>query len=79
MAQVKWALIICDMLGISATLMGILANWENVKSAILFFLALIFLMVRIYFYVLQKRQSVREKELELWHKEQDKQDRKNKK
>lgn len=79
MAQVKWALIICDMLGISATLMGIFANLENVKSTVLFFLALIFLMLRLYFFVVQRRQAIREKDLELWHMEQDKEERINSK
>lgn len=35
-------------------------------------------MARLYFFVVDKRISIREKEIELWHLEQDKQDRINK-
>lgn len=75
MAQIKWALLICDILGIPTTILGIAANLNNVRSTILFFVALLYLMCRTYFYVVKQKQSVREKDIELWHKEQDKQDR----
>lgn len=78
MAQIKWTLILCDMLGIPATLLGIVANLDNVRSVILFILALTYVMFRLYYYAVQKKQAVREKELELWHKEQDKIERINK-
>jgi hypothetical protein len=75
MAKVKLALIICDMLGIPVTFLGIAANIDNVKSAILFLMALIYLGFRTYFFVIRQKQSVREKDIDLWHKEQNKQER----
>lgn len=78
MAQVKWALILCDMLGIPVTVLGIWANIDNIKSTVLFILALTYVMFRLYYYAIQKQQAVREKDLDLWHKEQDKIERINK-
>jgi hypothetical protein len=75
MANAKLVWMLMDFLGIPLTLLGIIANLDNVKSAILAILGIIYLMVRIYFYVIQKQQAVREKEYELWNKEQDKIDR----
>lgn len=75
MAQIKWAVWLADLLGISTTLLGFISNIDNVKSAILFILALTYMMFRIYFYVVQRKQAVREKDLDLWHKETDKQER----
>lgn len=78
MAQIKWAVWLADLLGISTTLLGFISNIDNVKSAILFILALTYMMFRIYFYVIQRQQSIREKEIDLWHQEQDKIERINK-
>lgn len=78
MAQIKWAWIICDMLGIPVTVLGILANIDNVRSTILFMIALSYALPRCYFDIIARRQRTREKEIELWHKEQDKIDRINK-
>ncbi len=75
MAQVKWALILCDMLGIPVFFMGITANIDNVRSAVLFILATIYIMIRGYFFFVRQRQAVKEKDIELWHLNQDKQDR----
>lgn len=78
MAQIKWALILADIFGIPVTILGIIQNWDNIRSAILFLVGLTYLMSRLYFYVIQRRQAVREKEIDLWFREQDKQDRINK-
>lgn len=76
MAQIKWwAYVIMDLFGLPFWLLGILKNLDNIKSSILFLVGLIYAMSRLYFYVVQRRQAVREKELNLWHQEQDKQDR----
>lgn len=72
MAQIKALWVLVDFLTGSFTVLGIVANFDNVKSNILFFLALVFLMVRIYFYVVQKRQDVKSKDFDLWEKEEDK-------
>ncbi len=75
MAQVKMIWLICDIFGIPITLLGIAANIDNVKSAIIAILAIAYLMVRGYFYYLKSDQAVREKELEIWHKQIDKEER----
>lgn len=77
----KLAWLIFDVFGIPTVLLGILNNLDNVKSVILIILGSIYLMIRTYFYFIQKNQAVRKEEIELWHKEQDKQERidKNKK
>lgn len=75
MASIKWAWILADILGIPIWIMGIVANFDNVKSTVLFIVGLIYLGVRVYFYFVQKSQAVREKEIELWHLEQNKLER----
>lgn len=78
MAQVKWALILCDMLGIPATVLGIWANVDNIKSTILAILAIAYLMGTGYYRFRKMAQDEKSREIDLWHKEQDKQDRINK-
>jgi hypothetical protein len=72
MAQIKWTLILCDMLGIPVAFLGIISNMDNIRSTILFIVGLIYIMTRLYFFVIQRGQAVRQKEIELWHQEQDK-------
>lgn len=78
MAQIKWALILADLLGIPFYLLGIAENFGNIRSAILFIVGLTYIMFRMYFYVIQRRQAIRDKDIDLWHKEQDKEERINK-
>lgn len=78
MAQVKLVWLICDMFGIPLTILGIIANLDNIKSAIIAILAIAYLMVSAYYRFRRMAQNDREKELDLWHKEQDKIDRINK-
>lgn len=75
-AKIGW--LIADWLGIPLSLLGIVSNMDNIKSAVIAMLAMIYLMIRIYFYFIQKQQDVREKNIDLWFREQDKQDRINK-
>lgn len=75
---VKIGWLIVDWLGIPLSLLGIYLNLDNVKSAIIAILAIIYLMLRTYFYFVQKNQAVREKEISLWHLEQDKMEREQK-
>lgn len=75
MASAKLAWLIADILGLPVAFLGIYFNIDNIKSAIIAILAIGYLMLRGYYFWRQKEQAVREKELELWHKEQDKQDR----
>lgn len=72
-AKVFWFLV--DLLGIPSTILGIWLNLDNIKSAIIAILAIIYLMVRLYFYFIKSRLDVKEKELDIWVKEQDKRDR----
>lgn len=75
---VKIGWLIVDWLGIPLSLLGIYLNLDNVKSAIIAILAIIYLMLRTYFYFVQKKQAVQEKDIDIWHKEQDKIERQNK-
>lgn len=75
-AKIGW--LIADWLGIPLSLLGIVVNIDNIKSTVIALIAIIYLMIRTYFYFVQKQQAVREKEIELWHKMQDKQERINK-
>jgi hypothetical protein len=67
MAQIKLGLWICDILGISSTVLGFLTNIDNIKSAILFILGAIYLSARAYFYIRLKDIQVRK---ELWEQKQ---------
>lgn len=78
MAQAKMIWLLCDFLGIPLSILGILANMDNVKSAIIAVLGITYLMVRMYFYVTKSKQDVRDKDLDLWHKEMDKIEREDK-
>lgn len=75
MATAKLAWVLFDLLGLPVWLMGILSNLDNIKSLILFMLGVVYGGLRVYYYLKQKDQALREKELDLWHKEQDKLDR----
>lgn len=72
MAQVKWAIILADIFGIPISLLGIVANMDNIKSAIIAILAIAYLCCRMFYYVVQKKQAIRDKEYDLWNREQDK-------
>lgn len=78
MAQAKLMWLIADYLGIPLAFWGFIINLDNVKSAVIALLAIIYLMLRIYYYAVQKKQAVRKEELEIWQREQDKVDRQNK-
>lgn len=75
-AKIYW--LIADVIGIPSTILGILLNLDNIKSTILFIVALIWGMVRIYFHFKDRSQRVREKDIQLWHMEMDKQERESK-
>ena len=72
MAQVKMIWLICDIFGIPFTVLGILANIDNIKSAILAVLAIAYLMGTGYYRFRRLDQEERAREIDLWHKEQDK-------
>lgn len=72
MAQIKLVWLICDIFGIPLTLLGIVANFGTIKGAILFILSTIYLMGFGYYKLRRMKQNERDKELDLWNKEQDK-------
>ena len=78
MAHAKMLWQICDIIGIPVAIYGFIINIDNIKSSVIALLVICYLLVRLYFYVIQKKQAVREKELELWHKLMDKEERKKK-
>ena len=75
MAHTKMLWFICDIIGIPFSIYGFIINIDNIKSSVIALLVICYLLVRLYFYVVQKKQAVREKELELWHKQIDKEER----
>lgn len=75
MAQAKMILILCDFLGIPFTLLGIVANIDNIKSAILAILAIAYLMGTGYYRFRRLAQDEKSRELDLWSKEMDKLER----
>ena len=78
MAYVKFAWLLADILGISSTLLGIISKLDPIKSTIAFVVGITYLIIRVYYYNKQKSQSVRDKEMELWHKQMDKLERQQK-
>lgn len=71
MAETKLAAILLNLLGIPLCFISFMQNIDNVKSAVLFILAVCFLMFRIYFFVIWAKQKTRRNELELQKMEQD--------
>lgn len=75
MAYAKYMWILLDFIGLPTAVYGFILNMDNVKSSVIGLLAIIYLMCRIYFYVVEKKQAVRKKEFELWNLLMDKMDR----
>lgn len=71
MAETKFALIIFNLLGVPVFILGFLANLDNIKSAILFLLGLVYMLIQIYFNVVWARQKTRMRELDIQQKEKD--------
>lgn len=77
MASAKLVWFVLDIFGGSIWLLGIVANSDNWKSLVLFALGCIYGAARIYYYIVQREQAKEEKELEIWHKRMDKEERVN--
>lgn len=75
MAFTKFFWLLIDILGIPVTFLGIWLNIDNISSGVIAILSIAYLMIRGYYYIKQREQALREKDIELWHKEQDKQER----
>ena len=76
--KIMW-LLLADILGIPITILGFVFNLDNTKSAILFLVGLGYILTRWYFYAVQKKQAVKQKDMELksqsidlWFREQEK-------
>lgn len=65
MAETKLVSIILNLLGIPITLWAFWQNLGDIKAAVLFLLALTFLMIRIYFFVEWAKQKTRKNEEEI--------------
>lgn len=71
MGETKIAAIFLNLIGIPVSIVAFITNIDNVKSAVLFIVALIFFMFKIYFYVIWAKQKTRKNELELRRMEKD--------
>lgn len=64
MIETKVIYFLFNLIGIPTIILGTLANLDNWKSVVLFLLAAILTALKIIVYVIEKRQSIRDKELE---------------
>jgi len=79
MATLKAGWMLAYLIGVPMWTYAFIENLNSWKSGALFIMMMIYWMGMIWFSFRKKRQLEREKELELWHKEQDKIERMNKK
>ncbi len=75
MATAKFLWGLGDWLGIPGAILGIVNNLDNIKSAILAILLIMYFMIRIYYLVVEKKQAAKKREYELKHLELDLQER----
>lgn len=64
MAETKIAVILLNLLGIPLCFYAFIENLDNIKGAVLFILALCFLMIRMYFFVVWAKQKTQRNELD---------------
>lgn len=67
----KFGIALLNWIGIPTTILGIVANWGDIKGTALFILSLIFLCVRVVFYVDEKLALRRSRKIENDSKELD--------
>src|SRR6187431_3283701 len=77
MAFTKLGWFILDCFGFSTAFLGFITNLDNIKSAILAILGIVYMGVRMFYYIKQKEQALREKEYDLWDREHAKQEKLN--
>lgn len=73
--------LLIDFIGIPTVFLGIADIWVKIdqgKSIIITILAASYVLLKMYWMDSERRQAKREKEIDLWHKEQDRIDRMNK-
>lgn len=64
MAETKFVALILNLIGVPLCFIAFWDNIDNVKSAVIFIVALTFLMIRIYFYVIWAKQKTEKQKLE---------------
>lgn len=64
MAETKFAVLILNLIGVPLCFIAFWSNIDNVKSAVIFLVALIFLLIRIYFYVIWAKQKTEKQRME---------------
>lgn len=72
-SELMW--IVGDMLGIPTSILYIIANFGDIQSVILSVILIGYGSARLYYYVVQKKQAVKEKDYDLWFREMDKKER----
>lgn len=71
MAQIKVALLLADILGFTSFILGWVSNIDSVKSAVLFILGSIYLMIRTYYYFVHNKNKARREQWEQEIREQE--------
>lgn len=71
--KVGW--LIADWLGVPISFLGIIVNWDNILSKIIAGIGIVYLTIRTVFFYIDKRQTMKERNLKIWHDEQDKLER----
>lgn len=64
MAETKFAVLILNLIGVPLCFIAFWDNIDNVKSAVIFIVALTFLLIRIYFYVIWAKQKTEKQRME---------------
>lgn len=75
MHYTKAGWLIADLIGIPTSLYGMWLNIDNIKSAIIALLVISYLSLRIYYYWKRSEIEIKEREIQLWEKELNKQER----
>lgn len=69
MAETKIVLLLLNVVGLPVYFLGIVSNLDNIRSAVLILLGLIYALIQIYFLVVWGRQKTRMRELDIQIKE----------
>lgn len=64
MAETKFVALILNLIGVPLCFIAFFDNINNIKSAVIFIVALTFLMIRMYFYVIWAKQKTEKQRME---------------
>ena len=70
MAQLKMLVILADIFGIPFYLLGMWENIDNGRGIILSILGAMYIILRMYYYNIDRHQRRRERDIEIWYKEE---------